>query len=80
MNQRKELVLLALQEGTNRRELARRMGLSPKTLYKWLARYTAQGEAGLHDQSRRPHSSPRRTEPDLEQRILSLRDDHPVWG
>ena len=34
MNQRKELVLLALSEGVNRRELARRAGIAPKALYK----------------------------------------------
>ena len=33
---RKEFVLLAMQAGSNRRELCRRFGIAPKTGYKWL--------------------------------------------
>lgn len=80
MNQRKELVLLALSEGVNRRELARRAGIAPKTLYKWLERYQELGEPGLQDVCRRPHHSPQRTRSELEQRVLELRDAHPAWG
>lgn len=80
MNQRKELVLLALTEGANRRELALRSGISAKTLYKWLARYQDLGEAGLHDINRRPQSNPLRTDAAVEQRILQLRQHHPSWG
>lgn len=80
MNQRKEVVLLALSEGANRRELAHRAGVSPKTLYKWLARYRADGEPGLCDASRRPHCSPQLTDAVLERRIVALRDLHPTWG
>jgi transposase-like protein len=38
MDQRRELMVLASQPGANRRELARRYGISAKTLYKWLHR------------------------------------------
>jgi len=58
MDQRREFVRLALQEGVNRRELCRRFGISPAVAYKWLARFQA-GDAELADQSRRPHTSPR---------------------
>jgi transposase InsO family protein len=80
MDQRRELMVLASQPGANRRELARRYGISAKTLYKWLQRYDAQGYDGLADQSRRPESSPLRTGSEIEQRILALRDAHPYWG
>lgn len=80
MSLRKEFVMLASLPGANRRELCRRFGISPKTGYKWLARYAAAGEAGLADASRRPHTSPQRTPPAVEQRILALRDAHPAWG
>jgi transposase-like protein len=80
MDQRTELMMLASQPGANRRELARRWGISAKTLYKWLQRYAHEGVAGLADHSRRPVSSPRQTRPDLEQQILTLRDAHPYWG
>lgn len=80
MDQRRELMLLASEPGANRRELARRWGISAKTLYKWLERYAQEGVEGLADQSRRPTSNPRRTEAQIEQQVLAVRDAHPYWG
>ncbi|HUB12765.1 MAG TPA: IS481 family transposase [Acetobacteraceae bacterium] len=79
MDQRRELVRLAMQEGANRRELFRRFGISPQTGYKWLARCQA-GEPALADRSRRPQRSPERTGAELERQILQVRDAHPAWG
>ena len=79
MDQRREFVRLAMQEGANRRELCRRFGIHPDTGYKWLARWRG-GETALADHSRRPHSSPGRTEAKLEAEVLAVRDDHPAWG
>jgi transposase InsO family protein len=78
VDQRCEFVQLAMQEGVNRRELCRRFGIHPDTGYKWLARWAAK--ENLVDRSRRPHSSPSRTEATIEERILALRDAHPAWG
>jgi len=78
MEQRREFVGLAKQEGANRRELCRRFGIHPDTGYKWLGRWAADEE--LADRSRRPHSSPTRTEAGIEEHILALRDVHPAWG
>jgi transposase len=78
VDQRREFVRLAMQEGVNRRELCRRFGIHPDTGYKWLARWAAKED--LVDRSRRPHSSPSRTEATIEVRILALRDAHPAWG
>ena len=79
MNERREFVRLALQEGANRRELFRRFGISPPVAYKWLARWQA-GDHELADRSRRPHTSPRRSSAELEAKVLAMRDDHPAWG
>jgi transposase InsO family protein len=78
MDQRREFVRLAMQEGTNRRELCRRFGIHPDTGYKWLGRWVAGEE--LVDRSRRPHASPLRTEGPIEARIVAVRDAHPGWG
>ena len=51
MDQRREFVRLAAQEGANRRELCRRFGISPETGYKWLRRATAD-DGSLTDASR----------------------------
>jgi len=80
MNLREEFVLLASQEGANRRELCRRFGISPQTAYKWIARYAKEGKAGLEDRSRRPHHQPARTADVLEQAVIDLRRQHPAWG
>jgi transposase InsO family protein len=80
MHLRHEFVLLAQQEGVNRRELCRRFNISPKTAYKWIARFQQQGQAGLADQPRRPTSSPSQTEPSLEAAVIALRRQHPAWG
>ncbi len=58
MSQRFEFVVLASQVGTNFRQLCRRFGISPKTGYKWCARYATGGAAALVNQSRRPKRSP----------------------
>src|ERR1700730_2013403 len=78
MEQRREFVRLAMQEGANRRELCRRFGIHPETGYKWLARWQAGQDVA--DQSRRPHGSPRRTRSAIEQRVVEVRDAHPAWG
>jgi transposase InsO family protein len=79
MDQRREFVRLAMQEGVNRRELCRRFGVSPTVGYKWLERWS-KGDAVLADRSRRPHGSPARSEPWIEERVLAVRDVHPAWG
>jgi transposase InsO family protein len=80
MSQRLELMRLMLAEDANVAELCRRHRVSPKTAYKWLARYRAEGEAALRDRSRRPHSSPRRSDAELERQVVELRGKHPAWG
>ncbi len=77
---RLEFIQLASAEPANLAQLCRRFHISRPTAYKWLARYQAQGSEGLTDCSRRPHSSPTRTGPELEQLVLELRQQHPAWG
>lgn len=80
MTLRLEFVHLALQPDTNRRELCRRFGVSPKTAYKWLARHAEEGDTMLVDRSRRPQHSPARTAPTIETKVIGLRRAHPAWG
>jgi transposase InsO family protein len=80
MDERREFVMLFEQEGANRRELCRRFAVSPTTGYALAARYRLEAEAGLKDRSRRPHRSPDRTPAEIEELILAVREEHPVWG
>lgn len=80
MSERLELVALASSGGVSIAALARRFGVSRKTVYKWLARHEAEGQSGLVDRSRRPHTSPARTGVEVEAQVLALRSKHPAWG
>jgi transposase InsO family protein len=62
-------------DGVNVAGLCRSLGISRQTLYKWRARYVAQGLDGLEELSRRPHSSPGRLAASLEDHIVALRKE-----
>ena len=79
MSIRKEFVILALQTGSNIRGLCRQYGISSRTAYKWIARYQAEGEAGIEERSRRPQHSPRKTDAAMEQMVLDKRAET-SWG
>lgn len=80
MDQRREFVMLASQEGANRRELCRRFKISPETGYKWLQRAGCGTDDWAADHARRPHTSPSRTSAKMECAVLAIRDAHPAWG
>jgi transposase InsO family protein len=53
--------------------VAAAFSISTRTVFKWLARFRAEGAAGLHDRSSRPQCSPRTTHPFRVARVLALR-------
>ncbi|NEA55194.1 helix-turn-helix domain-containing protein, partial [Streptomyces sp. SID13666] len=53
--------------------VAAEMGISRATAHKWVRRWRAEGEAGLHDRSSRPHTTPHRTPAAVEARVCALR-------
>ena len=67
------LVETHLRTGKPISELAKAHGVSRSWLYKRLARYRAEGEAGLELRSRRPRSSPARTPLGVEVGIVAMR-------
>ena len=58
MDHRLQFVAEARRTDESFTALCARFGIAPKTGYKWLARYEAEGPAGLHERARRPHTSP----------------------
>lgn len=80
MTLRQEFVGLACRPEANIRQLCQRFGISPTVGYKWLKRYRAGGWEALADRSRRPHNSPAQTGDSMEQTVVALRREHPVWG
>lgn len=80
MTLRKEFVILAIKSETNIRELCRRFGISAKTGYKWIRRFSEEGEQGLENRTCRPKKSPSRTPPTQEKTVVAMRDQHRAWG
>ena len=61
---------------------AKAMGVSRQCAHRWVARYDAEGDAGLEDRSSRPHRSPNRTAPEVEAAVVEARRKHrrrPDW-
>ena len=61
-------------------ELCRAAGVSRKTAYKWLARYAAEGAAGLQDRSRAPHVQGRQTPAEVAEHLVALKRQRQLWG
>ncbi|EWS99565.1 transposase [Intrasporangium oryzae NRRL B-24470] len=55
---------------------AKAMGISRQCAHRWIARFDAEGEAGLVDRSSRPHASPRRTPAAAEAAVIAARVRH----
>lgn len=75
-----EFAMLACVPGANLAQLCRSFGVSRKTGHKWRDEYLKHGAEGLKERSRRPHSSPNRSRPELEATIVGLHDAYPCWG
>jgi transposase InsO family protein len=67
------LIVQRARAGWRRAHIAAAMGVSRKCVATWIARFAAEGEAGLQDRSSRPHSSPSRTSPEREATVLRIR-------
>jgi len=70
---RAELVRRVLVDRQAPMSVATDMGVSVRTVHKWVARYRAEGQAGLADRSSRPHQLRRPTPPATVKRIEALR-------
>jgi transposase InsO family protein len=62
-----------LRHGRPVSHVAKELGVSRQCAHRWIARFRAEGLAGLRDRSSRPHRSPTRTSVEVEQRVLDLR-------
>ncbi len=70
---RRLLVRRVRVEGWAVAHAAEAMGISRQCAHRWLARWDAEGDAGLEDRSSRPLRSPHRTPARVEQRVLKAR-------
>jgi transposase len=80
VEQRYDAVLAVIPEGMRVTEVAEKFGVHRDTVHSWLARYEAEGLAGLSDRSHRPKTSPLQMPAVIEARVLELRRNRPHWG
>jgi transposase len=73
---RLKLLQQAAADSRNVARTCRHFGISRKTFYKWKRRFDEHGAAGLGDQPRTPHCSPRATPREVVSKILYLREHY----
>ena len=73
---RRLLVQRVRSEGMPVAHVAQAMGISRQCAHRWVARFDAEGEAGLDDRSSRPHRMPTRTAPEIEAMVIAARAEH----
>jgi len=79
VDERKRMIRL-WESGETVTELGRRFGVSRVTVYATIDRWQEQGEAGLEDRSRAPHSNARQTSPAVIAALLDMKDRYLDYG
>jgi transposase InsO family protein len=72
----RKLIVARVRAGHRPGEVARQLGISRQTVYKWVRRFRTEGEAGLVDRSSRPQRMPRKTSPETVATIVAARTEH----
>ena len=72
----RKLIVARVRAGHRPGEVAKQLGISRQTVYKWIRRWRTDGQAGLADRSSRPHRMPCRTSPQTVARIIAARRCH----
>jgi transposase InsO family protein len=78
--QRKDFINKVINGDQTITDLCKEFNISRPTGYKWIDRHRKQGDEGLEDRSRQPHSQAGKTDVRLEQRILNVKARYPTWG
>jgi transposase len=73
-----ELVRRVRSAGRPAAHVAAEMDVSRQCAHRWLARFDAEGVAGLYDRSSRPRSCPTRTPAEVEAVVLACRDQQRI--
>jgi putative transposase len=80
VGERWQLIKALLQRERSVSSWCRDLGISRKTAYKWLRRFTEGGKRDLKDHSRRPHRVPLQMSRKWIQRIVRARRRYRHWG
>jgi transposase InsO family protein len=80
VNERLNFIAELQREDASFSEVCRRFGISRRTGYKWQGRYEAEGPSGLESRPSIASECPHKTPPDVIERLVALRKEHPTWG
>lgn len=80
MDERVRFVADWLLDEVSKSELCETYGISRRTGYKWMARYAAEGAAGLAARSHAPLAHGLATPVELVEKIVDQRRARPTWG
>ena len=69
----REWIINQVASGQTPKAVSEAVGVCPRTVRKWVARYRAEGESGLKDRSSRPHRLYRPTPQPVIERVETLR-------
>ena len=70
------ILIQRVASGRPAAHVAKEMGISRTTAYKWVNRFRAEGPAGLADRSSRPASCPHGTSPEKAAEVVQARVEH----
>jgi putative transposase len=80
MSQRLEFIHAVIQQRLTMRAACHQFGISEKTGYKWLDRFTHGGPDALADRSHAPLVPAHQVAVAVRDQLCEFRDDHPTWG
>jgi transposase InsO family protein len=80
MDERMRMIMEHMEGGYSGAELARRFGVSRKTVSKWLGRFARERWEGLAERSRAPHHQARAIDEAVVEQILALKARWRLWG
>ena len=80
IDERISFVAACLEDDETMSAVCAAYGISRRTGYKWLKRYREHGPSGLLDLPRTPLHHGRATSLDVVERIVAVKEAHPLWG
>jgi len=80
IEERIRVVLLCVEGGKEAREIATALGISVRTLRRWIRAYRAGGSQGLRPRKPGPEGGTNSIQKRIEDRIVMLKQRHPSWG
>ncbi len=78
--QQRKFLFESWEETGNVAESCRKAHVGRTTFYYWKERFTEEGYTGLEEFASRAPKNPRRTAPEIEEKVIALHVEHPRWG